>query len=90
MHSPPDMGLSPAALALVRWQEHLKGQVRPKALHLTGQVRPKALHLKGQVRPKALPLKGQVQLKALERSQQEVQPGAGALQARGLFAPVSS
>ena len=68
MHSPPDMGLSPAALALVRWQEHLKGQVRPKALHL----------------------KGQVQLKALERSQQEVQPGAGALQARGLFAPVSS
>ncbi len=68
MHSPPDMGLSPAALALVRWQEHLKGQVRPKAL----------------------PLKGQVQLKALERSQQEVQPGAGALQARGLFAPVSS
>ena len=39
---------------------------------------------------RALHLKGQVQLKALERRQQEGHLGGGALQAQGLFAPVSS
>ena len=39
---------APAALALARWQEHLKGQVQPKALHLKALVQLKALELSQQ------------------------------------------